>query len=182
MSRGVLSGVVVLMSVAVALLGVAARASPTPRTVARQTRSPGRPAKPRSVRGSITITTSYYPALNAADRFLNDWLTYNGTAGLSLLTTHAKESVPKADVLNPRNPAWQYFTNPQPTHQAFEITLYRQISSRELRFRVWMYAYAMGVRSFPFKRPPGQILTVVEHGSQWQINNLPICPPTDIRA
>ena len=143
---------------------VAHKTSKTSRVAAQTAASAGE---------AVKITTSYYPALRAADQFLNDWLTYNGKAGLTLLTSHAKQFVPQADVHGKTNKALQYFANPQPTHQAFEIAIYREISANELQFRVWMYAYAMGVQSFPISRPPGQVLTVMKHGMRWMIDNLP---------
>lgn len=145
------------------------------RVVTHQTSKTSRVAaqKTASASAAVKITTSYYPALHVADQFLNDWSTYNGKAGLALLTSHAKQFVPQADVLGKKNQALQYFASPQPTHQAFEIVIYREISAKELQFRVWMYAYAMGVQSFPISRPPGQIVTVVKQGTKWMIYNLP---------
>ena len=68
--------------------------------------------KMASASPAVKITPSYYPALHVADQFLNDWLTYNGKAGLALLTSHAKQFVPKTDVLGKKNQALQYFASP----------------------------------------------------------------------
>lgn len=119
------------------------------------------------------ITASYYPALMTADQFLSNWLTYNAADGVKLPTTHAKEAVPKADTNGVAGSATMYFSNSQPSHQGYEVVGYRQINPNTFEFKVWMYAYAMGVQSFPITRPAGQTLDVIRQGAHWKINNLP---------
>lgn len=114
-----------------------------------------------------TLPDSYFQANATVDKFLNDWLTLDSKDGITLLTSDAKQGKTATQLKH-------YFSQVPPEHSSYEVIGYKELSTTEYQFHVWMYGYAMGLYGSKGRpRPKPELISVVKQNNQWYISNLP---------